>query len=93
MAPAGAPGAVVTEVNGELARALTQRELADRIAALGADLGEGCRSGLPSTGTPTFPSGAGIRSSCSRMGEIASVSDCRKAQRTWFNVANRRIPR
>ena len=38
LAPAGTPGAVVTEVNGELARALIQREVASRIVALGADL-------------------------------------------------------
>lgn len=38
LVPAGTPDAVVTKVNGELARALTQREVTDRIAALGADL-------------------------------------------------------
>ena len=38
LAPAGTPAAVVSEVNGKLARALTQREVTDRIAALGADL-------------------------------------------------------
>lgn len=38
LAPAGTPGAVVTMVNAELARALTQREVTGRIAALGADL-------------------------------------------------------
>lgn len=38
LAPAGTPGAIVTEINGELARALTQREVASRIGALGADL-------------------------------------------------------
>ncbi len=38
LAPAGTPVAVVTEVNGKLTRALTQREVTGRIAALGADL-------------------------------------------------------
>ena len=38
LVPAGTPTAVVSEVNGKLARALTQREVTDRIAALGADL-------------------------------------------------------
>ena len=38
LAPAGTPGAIVTEVNSELARALTQRDVTSRIAALGADL-------------------------------------------------------
>lgn len=38
LAPAGTPAVVVSEVNGKLARALTQREVTDRIAALGADL-------------------------------------------------------
>jgi tripartite-type tricarboxylate transporter receptor subunit TctC len=38
LAPAGTPAAVVSEVNGKLAAALTQRDIMDRIAALGADL-------------------------------------------------------
>jgi tripartite-type tricarboxylate transporter receptor subunit TctC len=38
LAPAGTPAAVVSEVNGKLAAALTQRDVTDRIAALGADL-------------------------------------------------------
>ena len=38
LAPAGTPAAVVSEVNGKLAVALTQRDIMDRIAALGADL-------------------------------------------------------
>lgn len=38
LAPAGTPAAVVSEVNGKLAVALTQRDMTDRIAALGADL-------------------------------------------------------
>ncbi|HKA41130.1 MAG TPA: tripartite tricarboxylate transporter substrate binding protein [Burkholderiales bacterium] len=38
LAPAGTPAAVVSEVNGKLAVALTQRDMIDRIAALGADL-------------------------------------------------------
>ena len=38
LAPAGTPAAVVSEVNGKLAGALTQRDIMDRIAALGADL-------------------------------------------------------
>ena len=37
LAPAGTPGAVVSEVNTNLARALTQRDVLDRISALGAD--------------------------------------------------------
>jgi tripartite-type tricarboxylate transporter receptor subunit TctC len=37
LAPAGTPAAVVSEINGTLARALTQREMTDRFAALGAD--------------------------------------------------------
>ena len=41
LAPAGTPGAVVTEINRELARALSNREVTDRIAALGADLAGG----------------------------------------------------
>jgi tripartite-type tricarboxylate transporter receptor subunit TctC len=38
LAPAGTPAAIVSEVNGKLAAALTQRDIVDRIAALGADL-------------------------------------------------------
>jgi tripartite-type tricarboxylate transporter receptor subunit TctC len=38
LAPAGTPAAVVSEINGKLAVALTQRDMMDRIAALGADL-------------------------------------------------------
>ena len=38
LAPAGTPAAVVSEVNGKLAVALTQRDMMERIAALGADL-------------------------------------------------------
>jgi tripartite-type tricarboxylate transporter receptor subunit TctC len=38
LAPAGTPAAIVTEVNGKLAVALAQRDVMDRIAALGADL-------------------------------------------------------
>jgi tripartite-type tricarboxylate transporter receptor subunit TctC len=38
LAPAGTPAAIVAEVNGRLAAALTQRDVMDRIAALGADL-------------------------------------------------------
>jgi tripartite-type tricarboxylate transporter receptor subunit TctC len=38
LAPAGTPAAIVAEVNGKLAVALTQRDVMDRIAALGADL-------------------------------------------------------
>jgi tripartite-type tricarboxylate transporter receptor subunit TctC len=41
LAPAGTPPAVVTEVNGKLAAALTQRDVMDRVAALGADLAGG----------------------------------------------------
>jgi tripartite-type tricarboxylate transporter receptor subunit TctC len=37
LAPAGTPAAVVSELNGTLAHALTQREMTDRFAALGAD--------------------------------------------------------
>ena len=37
LAPAGTPAAVVSEINGNLARALTQRDVTDRFAALGAD--------------------------------------------------------
>jgi tripartite-type tricarboxylate transporter receptor subunit TctC len=38
LAPAGTPAAVVAEINGKLAAALTQRDVTERIAALGADL-------------------------------------------------------
>ncbi len=38
LAPAGTPLAIVAEVNGKLAVALTQRDMMDRVAALGADL-------------------------------------------------------
>lgn len=38
LAPAGTPAAIVSEVNGKLTVALTQRDMTDRIAALGADL-------------------------------------------------------
>jgi len=38
LAPAGTPAAIVAEVNGKLAVALTQRDMVDRVAALGADL-------------------------------------------------------
>jgi len=38
LAPAGTLAAIVAEVNGKLAAALTQRDVMDRIAALGADL-------------------------------------------------------
>jgi tripartite-type tricarboxylate transporter receptor subunit TctC len=38
LAPAGTPAAVVAEVNGKLAAALTQRDVMNRIATLGADL-------------------------------------------------------
>ena len=38
LAPAGTPAVVVSEINGKLAAALTQRDIMDRIAALGADL-------------------------------------------------------
>jgi tripartite-type tricarboxylate transporter receptor subunit TctC len=41
LAPAGTPAAVVAEVNGKLAAALTQRDVVNRIAALGADLAGG----------------------------------------------------
>jgi len=37
LAPAGTPPALVSEVNATLARAFTQRELTERIAALGAE--------------------------------------------------------
>ena len=38
LAPSGTPTAIVSEVNGKLAAALAQRDVMDRIAALGADL-------------------------------------------------------
>jgi tripartite-type tricarboxylate transporter receptor subunit TctC len=38
LAPAGTPPAIVAEINGKLAVALTQRDMMDRVAALGADL-------------------------------------------------------
>jgi tripartite-type tricarboxylate transporter receptor subunit TctC len=38
LAPSGTPAAIVTEINGKLAAALAQRDIMDRIAALGADL-------------------------------------------------------
>jgi tripartite-type tricarboxylate transporter receptor subunit TctC len=38
LAPAGTPPTIVAEVNGKLAVALTQRDMMDRVAALGADL-------------------------------------------------------
>jgi tripartite-type tricarboxylate transporter receptor subunit TctC len=38
LAPAGTPSAVVTEINGKLAQALAQRDIAQRVATLGADL-------------------------------------------------------
>jgi tripartite-type tricarboxylate transporter receptor subunit TctC len=41
LAPAGTPAAVVAEVNGRLAAALTQRDVVNRVAALGADLAGG----------------------------------------------------
>jgi len=41
LAPAGTPAAIVAEVNGKLAVALAQRDVMDRIAALGADLAGG----------------------------------------------------
>jgi tripartite-type tricarboxylate transporter receptor subunit TctC len=37
LAPAGTPGTIVSELNGTLARALTQPEMTERFAALGAD--------------------------------------------------------
>src|SRR5262249_53913871 len=37
LAPVGTPAAVVSEINGNLARALIQRDVTDRFAALGAD--------------------------------------------------------
>ena len=38
LAPAGTPPAVVAEANGKLTAGLTQRDVMDRVAALGADL-------------------------------------------------------
>ena len=38
LVPAGTPAAIVAEVNGKLAVALAQRDVMDRVAALGADL-------------------------------------------------------
>jgi tripartite-type tricarboxylate transporter receptor subunit TctC len=38
LAPAGTPAAIVSEINAKLAQALTQRDVTDRVAALGADL-------------------------------------------------------
>ena len=38
LAPAGTPAAIVAEVNSKLAVALAQRDVMDRVAALGADL-------------------------------------------------------
>ena len=38
LAPAATPTAIVSEVNGKLTHVLTQREVTDRIATLGADL-------------------------------------------------------
>jgi tripartite-type tricarboxylate transporter receptor subunit TctC len=37
LAPAGTPALVVAEINGQLARAFTQRDVTERIAALGAE--------------------------------------------------------
>jgi tripartite-type tricarboxylate transporter receptor subunit TctC len=37
LAPAGTPAAIVSEVNGKLAHAFSQREVTERIAALGAE--------------------------------------------------------
>src|SRR5689334_17461572 len=37
LAPAGTPAAIVSEVNGKLAHAITQRDVTERIAALGAE--------------------------------------------------------
>jgi tripartite-type tricarboxylate transporter receptor subunit TctC len=37
LAPAGTPAEIVGEINGRLSRALTQRDMTERIAALGAD--------------------------------------------------------
>lgn len=41
LAPAGTPAPIIARANGELARALTQPEVQERIAALGADLAGG----------------------------------------------------
>jgi tripartite-type tricarboxylate transporter receptor subunit TctC len=41
LAPAGTPSAIVVEVNGKLTVALTQRDMMDRVAALGADMAGG----------------------------------------------------
>jgi tripartite-type tricarboxylate transporter receptor subunit TctC len=38
LAPVRTPGAIVNKLNAELARALEQRDVQDRIAALGADV-------------------------------------------------------
>jgi len=37
LAPAGTPAAIVSDINQKLANALTQREIAERFATLGAD--------------------------------------------------------
>jgi tripartite-type tricarboxylate transporter receptor subunit TctC len=37
LAPTGTPGPIVSEINGLLARAITQRDMTERFAALGAD--------------------------------------------------------
>jgi tripartite-type tricarboxylate transporter receptor subunit TctC len=37
LAPAGTPAAIVSEVNSRLARAFAQRDMTERIAALGAE--------------------------------------------------------
>ena len=37
VAPAGTPAVIASEVNGKLAHAFTQRDVTDRIAALGAE--------------------------------------------------------
>jgi tripartite-type tricarboxylate transporter receptor subunit TctC len=37
LAPAGTPAVIVSEINGQLARALSQRDVTDRVAALGAE--------------------------------------------------------
>ena len=41
LAPAGTPAAIVAEVNGKLAAALAQRDVMERVAALGAELAGG----------------------------------------------------
>jgi len=41
LAPAGTPAVVVSEVNAKLAHAFTQRDVTERVAALGADLAGG----------------------------------------------------